>query len=167
MGDPLAFLSTAEVGALLAVALGLAATCGPFFPSLEPGILRLEVAGRPRRAEAIVRAWEARGALGAARRSIAVDWPFIVFYSVALAALGTLAGRAGDAETAGAALAYAGVAAGLLDVVENVGLRRMLDRRFGFALVTACLACLKFVLIVAVALVALGGMGWSALAELG
>ena len=144
MSDPLAALRTSEVGLLLAVGLAATVTWSRLFPTLKPpaarGIVGLELAGSTARARRILADWEQRGLTQRAKRSVALDWPFIVLYSFAAALAGVLGGRAAagsgllssdHADTVAAVLAYAAWAAGVLDVAENAGLRAMLSGHTG------------------------------------
>jgi hypothetical protein len=179
MGDPLGALRTAEVGILLAIALAMFALCARFFPRLKPpsshGIVALELAFTRDRTSQVLADWTAHGLLAAVRRSIAVDWPFIVIYSSAVAFAGVLAGRAAagsgllsqdHADTLAAVLAYAAWAAGLLDCCENIGLLAMLREKVDYRVppVTGVVSAMKWVLIGLAGFASVGWMVASALA---
>jgi hypothetical protein len=151
VGDPLDFLRTAEAGALLLVAAGAAATWTRLFPRLRTaaaprGIVSLQLAFTAARAKAVIESWRARHLDGAARRSLFVDVPFVVFYAWTLGLLAVLAGRAaagsdlltpGDADTAAAAVAIGGWVAAFCDLVENGGLWLQLSGRTSGVLTAA------------------------------
>jgi hypothetical protein len=136
VGDPLAFLRTAEAGVLVLVTGAGAVTWTRLFPDVKTdearwGIVSLQLAFTPAKARAILESWRARHLGGAAQRSLFVDVPYIVLYAWALGALATLAGRAAagdgllsprDAATAAAWLAIGAWVAAFCDLVENVGL---------------------------------------------
>jgi hypothetical protein len=155
MDDPLSFIGDADLGAILAIAAGLALVCGAAFPALATpqaprGIVSLELAARSATVRAIVGAWTLRGRLRAARRSLWLDVVFIVLYVVALSALAVLAGRAvaasglvsaGAGETIAAVGAALAVAAGVLDLLEDAGLALELRGRDAQPLPLATAAC--------------------------
>lgn len=140
MDDLLSFLSTAELGIVTLVVAGFLVSWARFFPDLKTksghGIVALELPKGTEGAQQILAAWQRKGLMKAARRSITVDWLFIVLYVLALVCGGVLVARAGealggldaaDAKTVALVLAIAAVVAGLLDVLENLGMKRMLD----------------------------------------
>ena len=142
MDDPLSFLSTAELGIVTLVVAGLLVSWARFFPDLKTrsgyGIVAFELPKSTEGAQQILAAWQRHGLEKAARRSITVDWLFIVLYVLALAGLGVLAARAAAttdgfgaeaAETVALILVAAAVLVGALDVLENLGMKRMLDGR--------------------------------------
>jgi hypothetical protein len=126
---------------VLAVAVGcLAGASVGFRPGTRvlrelraPGIIAFELAGAPERSAAILDAWGPTGR-AASRRLIVVDYVFIFGYSttlaIALSSSAALAGRrtgpllADVTRLAG----WGAIVAGLLDVVENVALLRVLGR---------------------------------------
>ena len=142
MDDLLSFLSTAELGIVALVVTGLLVSWARFFPDLASrsghGIVAFELPKSTEGAQQILAAWQRAGLEKAARRSITVDWFFIVLYVLALVCAGVLVARAaealggldaGDASTVALVVAIAAVVAGVLDVLENLGMRRMLDGR--------------------------------------
>jgi hypothetical protein len=123
----------AATAALLAVLLGLERRMRR---AGGPGIVAFELAGTPERSRRIADRWGREGR-AAARRSLQLDYPFLVSYT----GLGvTLCGAAGDALRAAGAppLAYAApgvraalVAAGACDAAENTALLGILRGRYG------------------------------------
>jgi len=125
-------LKTWEVFLLAALFLELFLLVVAFFPGVR--IARLQLAGSATRADAIVSEWKRRGLLGQARRSVYVDFPFIVVYATLLALLVVLAERgakdldliADDKTWVGVVLVVAALTAGALDALENGALLGML-----------------------------------------
>jgi hypothetical protein len=123
-----------------------------------PGIIPFELAGTPERAERIMQRWESSGQ-AAARRSLVLDYPFLVAYA-SLQALACNAAsdtlRRRDRKllaAAGAPVAWGQLAAGGFDAIENAALLGVIaggDARLP-ALARAC-ATAKFALL---------GAGWS------
>jgi hypothetical protein len=136
----LAALESAELGLLLGLALALTWLVCTLFPDLtgpasRSGIISLELAWTPARANEIIDAWRKAGRIGRARRSLTVDWAFIACYATTFALLALLAARAAgasglmadaDADGYASTLAPAMVAAAVLDVVENRAMLRIL-----------------------------------------
>lgn len=85
------------------------------------GIVALEVARGPAKARDIVTTWGDDG-VAAARESVRLDWAFIPSYVLLGASVAALL----DAPVAAGAM----VVAGACDLVENVGLGRVLDGRY-------------------------------------
>lgn len=120
-----------------------------------PGIIPFELAGTQERAERIMRRWGDAGA-AAARRSLILDYPFLVVYSslqaVACNAASDSMRRRGwrMLAAAGAPLAWGQLAAGGFDAIENAALLAILAGRGGHlpALARAC-ARAKFSLLAA------------------
>lgn len=150
---PLAALppGTWRVTTLLAL-LGLTAlvgwrTAGDFKTPLTPrGIVDLELAGTSRRAAAIIKQWTAAGKRQAFLGHLRWDNVFLVCYSTALAlgvlmAAGVLFRRGSRLYDAAILLAWAQWAAGLLDLFENLALRRMFDALEGETLPRITLLC--------------------------
>jgi len=162
-----AALHTGEISLLLAVAAALTAVIGVLFPRLgPPGIVALELARSPRRAQQIVGRWQEAAELGRARRSVYLDFAFIVSYVAGLAFLILLAARAAEesglmsgerADTFAWVGSLAMIGAGALDTVENLGLLLLIRGRIsrGWTLLTSACALVKFVLLIAGALAAL------------
>ncbi|MDQ5826703.1 MAG: hypothetical protein M3441_21185 [Chloroflexota bacterium] len=149
-------------------ALALATVCGVLFPKLRTkadatsgGIIALEFAGNLNKAETIKSAWVAEfGNLERARRSIFVDFPFILAYSTALGLACVLGHELYQSRKFGVGLglpwigrlfAWGATVAGLLDVTENLSLMVVLrgtkDEKWP-QLAYAC-AALKFALLFA------------------
>lgn len=162
MDDLLSFLSSAELGIVALVAFGLLASWARLFPDLKTktgsGIVAFELPRTAQNARAIRAAWQAKKLEGAAHRAIALDWFFIPMYVVLLACAGVLAARAaealggleaGAAETVAAALVIAAVVAGVLDVLENLGMKRLLGEEVehGVALATTVVSAAKWLLL--------------------
>ena len=163
MSDPLDFIATAELGIVLGIALvgvytagRLLMAVGPADPEVKP--VKLELPGSSANAKRLVEAWEKRGALGAVKRWVYADFPFLLAYGVAIAALGSLAGRAANDATLGAVFTYAGLAAALLDVFENFGMLAMIGKHVKQPLpaATTLVSAVKWVLALGGALGSLG-----------
>lgn len=171
MDDPLEFLRTAELGTLLAIATGAAITTSQLFPDLTTkqapkGIVSLQLAWTKERARKVISSWRTHRLDRAANRSLLVDGPFIIFYSVALGLTAVLAGRAAEvsnllsgdrADTIGSALAIAALVAGLCDFIENGGLALQLHGRLGQPIpgTTSSISALKWLLAFAVGVASL------------
>ena len=137
------------------------------------GILSFELPRTSARAAAMTEAWRREDKLADVERSLRIDRLFIPLYVATLAVFGVLAARAADAhdvlagddaELAGTALVAAACAAGALDVLENLGMRRILDGHVGarVAALTTLVAALKWLLASLTALYAacLLGRAW-------
>jgi hypothetical protein len=120
-----------------------------------PGIITFELAGTPQRTERIMQRWGKTGR-AAARRSLILDYPFLVAYA-SLQALACNAAsdsmRRRDLNmlaAAGAPLAWGQLAAGGFDAIENAALLAILAGHGGHlpALARAC-ARAKFSLLTA------------------
>ncbi len=120
-----------------------------------PGIIPFELAGTAERAERIMQRWGDAGA-AAARRSLILDYPFLVTYATMQA---VACNTASDAMrhrrrrllvAAGLPLAWGQLAAGAFDAIENAALLAILAGRVGRApaLARAC-ATAKFSLLAA------------------
>jgi hypothetical protein len=123
-----------------------------------PGIIPFELAGTPERAERIMQRWGPTGR-AAARRSLILDYPFLLAYAplqaLACAAAGDTMRRRHRRllAAAGTPIAWAQLAAGGFDAIENAALLGVLagrDARLP-AVARAC-ATAKF---------ALSGTGWA------
>jgi hypothetical protein len=94
--------------------------------------VKLELAWNPETACDVLADWKAQGVIGKARTSIALDWAFIPLYSSTLSLVAIVLGRAvgadshSTADAISALAAYAAWTAGVLDVIENVGMLRVL-----------------------------------------
>ncbi len=170
--DPLTFLSDAELGVVLAVVAGWTLYVARWFPDLKSetvpcGIFCLQLAFKRERVRAIVKRWTAAGCMPAARRSLLLDLVFIVLYTIALVALTVLAARAAgaggllataQAENLAAVGAGLAMAAGVLDVLENIGLALELSGRHRqpIPLATSLLSAAKWLLLASLVLGALG-----------
>jgi hypothetical protein len=165
-----AALHTGEIGLLVVLALALTAVVGALFPRLgSPGIVALELAWSPGRAKEIVGRWSANAALGRVRRSIYLDFAFIVAYVAALVFFILLAARVAEgsglvsdetADTFAWIGSLAMIGAGTLDAVENIGLLLLIRGRIarGWTLLTSACAAVKFALLSAGALAALAAL---------
>jgi hypothetical protein len=161
--EPLRFLHTADAAAVLAMALGLSAVWSALFPRLRTdaapkGIASLELCWTANRARRVVNSWERKGMMAAARRSVLLDEPFILFYSVTLATLGVLAARAAGAssllshdhaQTVASVMTLAACVAALLDLAENLGLCLLLRGHFatGLSAATSVVSSAKWLLV--------------------
>ncbi|WP_445151493.1 hypothetical protein [Baekduia sp. Peel2402] len=160
LGDPLAFASCAELGAVLAVSTGWAAYVWRLFPNLSTpdvapaGIFSLQFALTRGRASAIVGRWKQERRIGAACRSLWLDLAFIALYAAACACAVVLTGRATGAsglipvthgETVSAVGAALVAVAATCDLLENVGLALTLRGQGGrvAAPITAVAAGIK------------------------
>ncbi len=153
-------LTWQELLLLLATMVVLLVLAFLYMPALESGldrrgILALELAWSPARAQEIVDGWRTDKLLGQARKGAYVDFAFIVFYALAGVLLVLLLARAAaDSDAVSAATAAdlasygarAIVLAGALDAVENVFLLRLLraERVGRLAVVVSALATAKF-----------------------
>lgn len=156
-GTPLAVMLFAVLAALFgALSWGMR---GPLeTPQTPLGIVALELAGTEEIARQVLSIWRRRGRLGAARRNVLLDFPFIVVYAFGLALAWLLAMRLarhcnaiGDnvIGTWTGVAQLAAFAAGALDVVEDVALLKLIKGAGGAgwpALSFGC-AALKFVLL--------------------
>jgi hypothetical protein len=112
------------------------------------GIGELEMPWKQEKAEAIVTAW--KGELkDVARENIRLDYPFIAFYSLLFAFVCQQAALSfqGMQRKLGFVVAAAMLVAGLLDVIEDVGMLKMLDGRYSLALAVSVCAASKFLLL--------------------
>jgi hypothetical protein len=133
----------------------------PAMRARGPGIVEFELAGSRRRTEAILRAWR-RDGCDAAHDNILADVPFLLGYGMLLSALALApadrlaAVTSSDAGTLSRWLAYAAVAAALLDMIEDVCLLEVLHRWrtrgeiSKVSWVAAIAAAIKFPLVLAV-----------------
>jgi hypothetical protein len=128
-------------------------TGAPLKTTVTPfGILNLELASSESQVSAILNTWDA-DKVDAAKLNTALDFIFLVFYSLFLfTACNTIAQRfTGFVRQTGIALAYGALAAGMLDVVENIG---MLVSLYGntsdwVSIITCLAAVIKWVLALA------------------
>ena len=113
------------------------------------GIVSLELARTPDEVNAVLSEWRDAGKLEAAKKNVLLDFPFIVAYVGAL--LLTLLWSADQVREARrhlwprafwslccailVFLAWAQIAAGLLDVLENIGMLRYLDGHVEWTLI--------------------------------
>jgi hypothetical protein len=168
MDDPLSFIPDANLGILFGMSAALAALWSTLFPALKTlqsphGIVSLQLALRPLKVRSIISAWERSGQMGAARRSLWLDLPYIALYVLALASLAALTGRATAAsgllpaahgETVAAIGVLLALATGVLDLIENLGLVLALRGRSAqpVPLITAAAATAKLLLLLALPL---------------
>jgi hypothetical protein len=156
----LAALHTGELGLLFALSLVSTALVGALMPRVRPAIVRLQLAWSPACARRIIDCWAAAASIKRAKRSVHLDYAFLVGYAATLALLVLLAARAADAsglmsedtaDTFALVGALAMVGAGALDAVENVGLLVMLGGRISRAwtVFTTLCAGTKFALVIA------------------
>jgi hypothetical protein len=141
--------------ALLAASAWMSALGRPLVTPASPsGIVAFELAGTATRAAAILDAWDAGARAAARRQTFWDDVLYVPLYVVALSAWAAWgARRATSPGTArlGAALAWAMLAAGALDLVENRQLLAQLEngadaRRAALA---AVCAAVKFAIVLA------------------
>jgi hypothetical protein len=98
-------------------------------PESPHGIVSLELAASSSHAHEIRQAWQRRGVLDAARASLGWDLPFVATYASALALGSVAAGavltdRGWPLGAASRRVAPLALLAGVLDVIEDVGLFR-------------------------------------------
>ena len=176
--DPLDFVGAPELGVAFAIVFGaflvfgrLITTVGP--PPGDPKPLRLEMPLTKKKAGDLIETWKKRGQIDAMRKWVLADFPWLVAYSLSIAAAGSLAGRAaesafhsGDARTVGAVFVYAGWIAGALDVLENVCMLGMLGGHVSQPVpgLTTLFAGLKWLIAAIAAIGALGLLISSAVA---
>jgi len=136
-------------------------TLGRIDPSLRcpahepcPNIVDLELAGSGARASEIIATWEGANVIPLAVGSLLLDFPFLVLYSLTLAALCLAASRFAAAthpgfEPTGLVLAWGVYAAGLLDAVENMALLAVLGLEAAVPApqIAAAAATVKFLLL--------------------
>lgn len=154
--------------ASLVVWLGLAVIDKRLMDTTGAGIVDFELARNFSRAHEIWQGWSSTGMIGNAKRSIVLDYPFMVLYGVSLgmAAVGLgrrLAARGVDRLAAWAPLiAWAALAAAAFDAIEDVFLWLQITggARGRYAFPAFAAASIKFVLLAGV-LVYLAG-GWLA-----
>jgi hypothetical protein len=179
---PFLGLRGSELAILFVACGGVALVWTQLFPNLTTsvaprGIISLQLARSSERAAAIVQSFQEAHREGTARRSLYVDFPFILLYSFALAFLGLLAGRAAlasglassaTADSLALATATAAWAAGLCDCLENVGLLFMLRGKTGQPLpgLTTAAAWAKFGLLTSTGLFVVGVLLASSIAAI-
>lgn len=114
------------------------------------GILSFEFAGTAANAQRMVASWN-DGARDAAQLGLWVDFLFIPAYSSAIALGCWLVRRRWRDHRVGVVLAYLQPVAGLLDMVENVSLLRILDGQVteGLAATAWWCAAVKFAIVAA------------------
>ena len=134
------------------------------------GIISFELARTPQRASEILSAWDDEGR-DAARRSLYLDYPFLVFYGLFLAgACSAVARRAGELgraplATVGILLAWGALLAAWSDAFENLALLLVVGEHTSqpWPGLAFSFATLKFALLVPAVLYALAG--WAATAR--
>jgi hypothetical protein len=118
-----------------------------------PSIVRFELAWHGGDALRILRLWGATGQTGLARSSIRIDYALIVAYTCAVAGLCLFGSRLAPGSRSkrsrlGRAVVAGVVAAGIFDVLEDVGMSRTLNSGTGrLASVVSALATAKFVFV--------------------
>lgn len=127
--------------------------------SVKPAPIRFEFPWTQRGADEILGQWD-DAAKRAMRKNLMLDFVFIVAYVGCLAVAGAMAtGALQPAPWVGAATAWAVIAAGLLDVCENIGQFAMLAGRRGlWPQFTSVCATAKFLLVGIALLYALCGL---------
>ena len=131
---------------------------------VKPSPLRLEFPWTQRGADAILSQWD-DAAKGAVRKNLMLDFIFIASYVGGLVVAGAMTSEElgvefGAAPWAGAAITWAVIGAGLLDVCENIGQFAMLGGQRGpvWPLLTSVCATVKFFLVLIAATYALCGL---------
>ncbi len=150
---------------LLAAFLGLFFVVGwammNITASVKPKALRLEFPWTKKAADEILDKWKNDPATaGKVRKSLALDFLFIVAYVGGLVVAAAMAtGVLGWAPSVGAAITWGVIAAGLLDVCENISQFAMLAGRRGlWPQFTSGCATAKFLLVGIALLYALCGL---------
>lgn len=141
---------------MLGTMLVLDAVGGPLRNETAPqGIVSYELAGSPERVQAVLDSWNA-GAKRSAAFSLGLDFLFIFLYAPGIAIACMLSAEVLRVKhlplsSLGAPLAWGMAGAGLLDILENIGLGWMLLRRVAepWPVVSAGSAALKFALVAA------------------
>ena len=119
------------------------------------GIVSLELASSSDRAEEILQSWD-EDAMGHAQSLQRLDYPFLVSYTVALSLAAAGAGELFRDQVLVSLLApftaWSAVGAGLLDIVENLALEKVLAGRVSgpWTELSAVAAGIKFVLLLGV-----------------
>ena len=136
---------------------------GLFVPAVPSGIISFELAGNAAAATAMLRAW-GPALSEAARIQTWVDFAYLAVYAPTLAlaaglAVGPWAKRSASLSGLGVLLSWGALAAGLLDVIENAAMLRMLTDAPSDALALLARICAigKFTLILATVTYALFG----------
>jgi hypothetical protein len=121
------------------------------------GIGELEMPWTEEKAQAIVTAWDG-GLKEVALENIRLDYAFIAFYSLLFAFVCQQAALSfqGMQRRLGFVVAAAMLVAGFLDVIEDIGMLKMLDGKYAFALAVSICAATKFALLVVGIAYALG-----------
>jgi hypothetical protein len=123
----------------------------------QPRGAKLEWVYRPTTAGEVIKGWKEASMLERVAEGLRLDTvSFIPFYPFSLFALALLAARAWPTDSVpyrwGIALAWGGLAAGVLDLLENAGIWLELRRGLiALAPMTATVALLKWILIALVA----------------
>jgi hypothetical protein len=125
---------------------------GPLRTSAAPrGILSLEFAWNSAAADSVIRSWPAGEPRERAKRQIWIDFAFLVAYPLALALSCALLSesRFDSMAPVGVFIAWAVLLAMPLDLVENLGMLRMLGvgASEGWARLTSWCAAVKFTLV--------------------
>lgn len=131
---------------------------------VKPSPIWFEFPWTQRGADEILGQWDG-AAKDAVRKNLLLDFVFIASYVGGLVVAGAMASEElgvefGAAPWAGAAITWAVIAAGLLDVCENIGQFAMLGGRRGpvWPLLTSVCATVKFILVFIAATYALCGL---------
>ena len=131
------------------------------------GILDLEFAHNSEKVEAVLNAWSVKGDTGSAiddaKRNTYFDFIFLLFYSSFLYCSCILLGRSGSIPTIkklSVFFAIAALLAGLLDIMENIGMLQSLDGKVSdsIAIFTTFCAGIKWTLVILVILFLLTGL---------
>jgi hypothetical protein len=112
-------------------------------------ILDLELARTPENARSVIDDWGRNGVLDDARCDIYIDFGFILFYALFLALVCASAAShlAGRWRRAGTVIAWAMLAAGVLDMLENAGMLFTIAGTHTLAPIVFVCAAAKFELI--------------------
>jgi hypothetical protein len=113
------------------------------------GVLALELAPTPRRAEHVVGVWSNNGLTSVALEDIRFDYAFIALYSTTLALAGFLGALvfSGWRARIGATIGWLMWLAGFCDVLEDLGMTQELGGTFWVAPLVCAVSALKWLLV--------------------
>jgi hypothetical protein len=144
------FFTVIAAGTLLMITV-MNITSKPLKTAATPlGILNLEFACNSQQASDIIHAWQPGNKLAAAEKNTIYDFLFIFFYTIFLMQGCKMVAKrySGVIQQTGLLLSSCAIAAGLLDVLENVGMLMTLHGHInnGITLVTVMVSVIKWML---------------------